>query len=121
MIKPKIGDIIVIALILIVTAGVFCFRLFGFADGGQVVIQTESERIELSLSENKTMNVTSNGITLSVVIENKSVRVEHSDCPNLDCVNMGEISRVGDSVACVPARVYIKIVGGDDGHDAVLG
>lgn len=122
MVKPRIGDIIIIALILTITAGVFCFRLFGFGEGGAVVIETESETFDFSLSEDKTVDIRSNGITLSVVIKNKSVRVESSDCPSLDCVNMGSISKVGETIACVPARVYIKITGeGADGHDAVLG
>ena len=55
-------------------------------------------------------------------IENGAVFVESSDCPEQSCVRMGRISKKGQSVACVPAMLYVKITGGDgSGYDAIIG
>ena len=122
MTKPKIGDYIVIAIILIITAGVFGFRLFGFGEGQTVVVSTDTEEYTYSLSEDRRVSLTSNGMSLTLVIENNSVRVEDAECPNHDCENMGTVSKNGEVIACVPAKVYIKIAeGGSVGHDAILG
>lgn len=118
----KIGDIVVIALIVVITAGVFFFRLFSFGEGRSVEITTENGVIRHSLNEDNIFEINSRGITLSVVINDKKVYVETSDCPNRNCINMGKISEKGQSIACVPAGVYIKIVGeGESGYDYVIG
>lgn len=51
-----------------------------------------------------------NGIRLSVVVENGSVYVEHSDCPDKICVNKGKISDAGDTIVCLPARTVVEVV-----------
>ena len=48
--------------------------------------------------------------------------VLESDCPNQDCVHSGVITRAGQSIVCLPARIVIELHGGSgDGVDAVLG
>lgn len=120
--KLKIGDIIVISVILLIMAGVFCFRLFGFAEGESVVVAYgETEKV-YSLDENARFNVESNDIMLTVVIENGCVWVDNSNCPEQVCVINGKISRVGQTIACVPARLLIKIIGeGDNDYDLIVG
>ena len=52
------------------------------------------------------------------------LRVARSDCPTQDCVHTGTISRSGQSIVCLPARVIIRLEGGaaDPGNvDAVTG
>ena len=62
------------------------------------------------------------GYTLHVVLTAEGVWVERSDCPTQDCVHTGHISRSGQSIVCLPARVVIRLEGGtDSGVDAVIG
>lgn len=52
------------------------------------------------------------------------LRVARSDCPTQDCVHTGTITRSGQSIVCLPARVIIRLEGGaaDPGNvDAVTG
>ncbi len=52
------------------------------------------------------------------------LRVARSDCPTQDCVHTGTISRSGQSIVCLPARIIIRLEGGtpeDGGVDAILG
>ena len=64
------------------------------------------------------------GYTLHVVLTAENVWVERSDCPTQDCVHTGHISRSGQSIVCLPARVIVRLEGGetvDTGVDAVIG
>ena len=52
------------------------------------------------------------------------VRVAWADCPTQDCVRTGLITRSGQSIVCLPARIIVRLEGGtadDGGVDAVLG
>ena len=65
---------------------------------------------------------TNNGYTLRVIATAKGVRVADSDCPTHDCVRTGTVSRAGQSIVCLPARVIVTLEGaGGGGYDAVVG
>lgn len=52
------------------------------------------------------------------------VCVAWSDCPTQDCVRTGTITRGGQSIVCLPARIIIRLEGSQtdpDALDAVLG
>lgn len=54
-----------------------------------------------------------NGVTLTVAEEDgNGLRVSSSDCPTQDCVRTGTISRGGQSIVCLPARIIIQLTGG---------
>ena len=46
-----------------------------------------------------------------VVIQDGSVRVVSSPCPEKVCIKTGRISRPGQWIACLPNRVFISIRG----------
>ena len=85
---------------------------------------TETERIPLTGLMETDRVVESNGYTLHVHLTETEVWVESSDCPTQDCVRTGRISRGGQSIVCLPARVIVTLEGGvktDSGVDAVIG
>ena len=49
------------------------------------------------------------------------MRVSESDCPNQDCVHSGAISRAGQSVVCLPARVAVTLEGAAADYDLIAG
>lgn len=64
------------------------------------------------------------GHALTVSYADGSARVLSSDCPTQDCVRTGPVTRSGQSIICLPARIVIRLEGGmadPDGVDAVLG
>ncbi len=64
------------------------------------------------------------GHALTVSYADGSARVLSSDCPTQDCVRSGPVTRSGQSIICLPARIVIRLEGGaadPDGVDAVLG
>jgi len=46
-----------------------------------------------------------------VEIRGKSVRIADSPCPNKTCVAAGAISEPDQWIACLPNRVFVRIVG----------
>ena len=44
-----------------------------------------------------------------VKVENGSVHMSSASCPDKTCVERGEISRVGETVVCLPNKVVIRI------------
>lgn len=72
------------------------------------------------LSEDRTLTLTGNGHTLTVVIENGTARVRESDCPDGIC-RMSAISKNGEMLVCAPAGIALTVrtQGGD--VDAIVG
>ena len=69
-----------------------------------------------------------NGYTLTVAAERDGdtvrLHVASADCPTQDCVHTGAISRSGQSIICLPARIVITLTGGaadSSGVDVVIG
>lgn len=127
--RPGLWDGVV-ALAVVVLAAVCALTLrSGEGSGGALtavisVDGTETERIVLAELTDTERVVESNGCTLRIRLTRTEVWVESSDCPTQDCVRTGHISRGGQSIVCLPARVIVSLEGGpaaQGGVDAVIG
>lgn len=120
--KLKIGDITVIAVIIIFTIGLYVYGGISSKEGRTVLVVCDGKETLYSLSEPREIPIDSNGVSLAVVIENGYAYVKDSDCPNKSCMNMGKISENGQTLVCVPAKVYVKIVGEEaEEYDVSIG
>ena len=128
--RPALWDALVVLAVLALAGVSVFFTWRGGEETGPLtaVISmdgAETERIPLPGLELTERTVTSGGYTLRVVLTETEVWVEASDCPTQDCVHTGHISRSGQSVVCLPARVIVRLEGGaaaaDGGVDAVIG
>lgn len=118
----KAGDVAVILIILLITAGALGVRFFSAEEPAFVTLVSEGGTEVYSLKEDRTVTVESNGITLCLVIEDESARITSSDCPSKVCVNTGGITKAGEMIACIPARVLVKITGEEkNDYDQLLG
>ena len=122
--KPTLWDALVV-LVVLALAGPLAARLFFAAKTAgeltvSVTIDGETvERCALSIYEGGVYE--SRGYTLTVAVENGAVRVSESDCPNQDCVHSGAISRAGQSIVCLPARVAVTLEGAASDYDLIAG
>ena len=98
---------------------VFRGEIGGRADDQHRIDGETVERCALSNYEGGTYE--SRGYTLTVAVENGAVRVSESDCPNQDCVHSGAISRAGQSIVCLPARVAVTLEGAASDYDLIAG
>ena len=128
--RPNFFDGIVallVALLAIGTSVVFYGGL-GSKDGDVTAVVLhygeEVERIDLSSLDGDRQIEIDGKYHLTISLTAFGAQVTHSDCPTQDCVHTGVISRSGQSIVCLPARIIVQLVGGpatDDGPDLVIG
>lgn len=76
------------------------------------------EKIPLAGLQEERRTLSGNGYTLQVILTEEGVWVESADCPTQDCVHTGRISRSGQSIVCLPARIIVRLEGGAPAADA---
>ena len=125
--RPNGWDALVVLAVVLLAAGCAWAVWGGQSQGTELtavvsVDGVEKERLPLKKADGTEWTISSNGYTLHVVLTAEGVWVERSDCPTQDCVHTGHISRSGQSIVCLPARVVIQLESGTDrGVDAVIG
>ena len=125
--RPNGWDILTTGavLALAVACGVLVWGRSGGGAAAAVVSVdgAEVERIALDrLTGVEERTYANNGYTLHVTFGPEGAEVTSSDCPTQDCVHTGAISRDGQSIVCLPARIVIQLEGGgDQGMDLVIG
>ena len=79
--------------------------------GNVAEIRVDNEVVQtLDLNRNAKVTVQGkNNITLVVIVDNGSVYVESSECPDKICVNKGRISKEYETIVCLPAKTIIEI------------
>ena len=115
--KPTRWDALVVLAVLLLALGLGARPYFAAKSAGELTVTVE--RCALSNYEGGTYE--SRGYTLTVAVENGAVRVSESDCPNQDCVHSGAISRAGQSIVCLPARVAVTLEGAASDYDLIAG
>ncbi len=114
------GDYVILAIALLLVVTCFIVVWMPRADGRSVVLITPNGEQTLSLAQATTVTVQGNGgIVLKVEIDHGRVRVRDSGCPDQVCVNSGWLSQNGQTAACVPAGVSVRVVGGSQAVDGV--
>ena len=99
-------------LIAIAVTGLIAFQAYGNQSGTlQVSIKGDSGEWLFPLESDRTIEVEGPLGKTVVVIEDGSVRVSSSPCPEKICVKSGPISRPGRWIACLPNRVIISVTG----------
>lgn len=112
----KTGDIILIAVIIL--TAVLSFFVFQQSKDVQAVIYLNGEEYtRLSLNEDKEILID----TVKILIKNGKIQMISSDCPDKVCVKTGAINKNGQVIACVPNKIVITVVKGNDNVDGVTG
>ena len=119
-------DIILVLSMVIIAAAAFLIINFAVKkDGSYAVIKVDGKVI-------KTLDLNSGETTIEVygyqggvnkvVINDGKVSMTEADCPDELCVKTGKISRVGETIVCLPHRVVVEIKGSpdDDSIDSVV-
>lgn len=127
--KPTKYDALVVLAVLLLAlalgAGVWPAR----ADAGALTVVVTADGAEIdrfalggAYLRDAERVYTAGGYTLRVVAMPDGICVAESDCPTHDCVRTGTVSRAGQSIVCLPARIVIALVGAPGAaYDAVAG
>ena len=107
------GDLIAIALVLLLALAVFAAYLPSGGGGGAstlLILQDGALIQELPLHSDAQLEL-GGAYTNTVVIRDGRAAIAHSDCPGGDCMRSGWISEPGRSIVCLPNRVELRIRG----------
>ena len=124
--RPNRYDALVV-LVVLALAAALAVRPFLAARAPQsgaltVVVSADGQELDrLPLAQFGTRTYESNGHRLTAVSADGSLAVAESDCPGQDCVHSGAISRAGQSIVCLPARIVIELIGAAPDYDLVTG
>lgn len=126
--RPRWPDAVVAAAVVLLAAACAWMIWRGAGQSGALeavvsVDGTEEFTTPLTGLNRVERTIQANGYTLKIILTDTEVWVEESDCPTQDCVHTGHISRSGQSIVCLPARVTVRLIGGtgEADVDAVIG
>lgn len=70
----------------------------------------------------KKLNIKNSAGNNSILIRDNTIKVISADCKDDLCVKQGEISKVGESIICLPHKLIIEIKGDekDSSSDMIL-
>lgn len=118
----KKADFIVIGVVAVLAAVMLSFLYGVNTDSGDYVqIQIDGECVEtLPLDEDASREIPTDNEGLNIlIIENGSAVMTEANCPDGICTNHKAISRVGESIICLPHKVVITIVNEKAEHNEV--
>ncbi len=112
LIKRK--DFILFSILIVVCVamflGVFLFR----EEGNRIIVcQNGVEVAELSLNDEGTYVFEDNGFVNELVIANGMAYMQDANCRDLVCVHHGPISKVNETITCLPHKLIVYVVGED--------
>lgn len=119
--KIKKGDIYVIGFLLIFSLA-FAFAISKITSkerGNILVIKQESKVIkEVPLDKDDEFRIEYGGHYNIVKIKNGKAYVSEADCNDQICVHMAPISDVGETVVCLPNRLFMEVYSTDDTNNS---
>lgn len=110
MLKKYKRDVIVVSSLLAVSL-ILLLLVFLLSSGGEYVkVSVDGKDVGIySLSTNAEIEI--NGGTNILKIEGGKAYVISANCPDHICMNAGKISKVGQSIICLPNKVTITVIG----------
>jgi hypothetical protein len=101
---------------------VFASAVWGHGNRGASVQIVSAKATEVyPLDVDRTIPVDGPLGTTVVVIENGAARVVDSPCRDKTCMHMGRIDAAGGRIACIPNRVFVRVVSSPPGTAALPG
>lgn len=124
----KTDFIIVAAIIAIALLAMGLYRTIyaGHAAKAEIYYYGElAQTVDLGAKEDRTFTIPQNEHVVFHVFADGQICFESSDCPDQICVKSGKLSVIGQSAACLPNGIVLKIVPAgqrsEDDPDIVIG
>lgn len=107
----KKKDLILAGAVLLI-AGILALalRLPKTENGNTLKITVDGETYgTYALAKDQTVKIETDHGTNTLVIENGSAHMEEADCPDGYCKRQGTISRVNETVVCLPHKLVAEV------------
>lgn len=119
----KKGDLLLILILLLGAAGLY-FYFFSDAEAGAYARITVdgTPQGDFSLEENTVFNIETDGGYNEIAVEDGFVFVKAADCRDQICVEHKRIHIMGETIVCLPHKLVVEIIGGQEADfDVVVG
>ncbi|EGT3615223.1 NusG domain II-containing protein [Clostridium perfringens] len=83
----------------------------------RVIISVDGENykmFELKKDTNESIRIEKTGCINEIYVKEGEVYMRDTNCSDRVCIRQGKISKVGESIVCLPNRVFIEIEGEKD-------
>ncbi|MGI6264034.1 MAG: NusG domain II-containing protein [Acutalibacteraceae bacterium] len=116
--RRRLADGVILLVVAALAGILWLASLSGGPAATAVVTAPDGERTISLAKDGDTVLTGRDGHTVTLRVENGRIRFLESDCPDRVCVNSGWLSRAGQTAACVPAGIAVRVTG-DAGVDGV--
>ncbi|MDE7161633.1 MAG: NusG domain II-containing protein [Anaeroplasmataceae bacterium] len=106
--KYKNDFILIGSLLLIAILGLVLYFSLQKKDNLRVYVYYNKELVE-TIDIRETKEIVVNDVV--ILVDNGSVSVQYSTCKDQICVHQGKIQSAGQTITCLPQRVFIQIEG----------
>ncbi len=117
--KTAIRDIVLILAIALVGLCLLFFNGRKTSPGSSVVVEVDGKTVASYPLDTDGVFVL-NGGTNTLEIKDGRARISDADCPNMQCVRQGWISRGGQSIVCLPNKLIVTVISSDRSVDYIL-
>ena len=117
--KTAIRDIVLILAIALVGLCLLFFNGRKTTPGSSVVVEVDGKTVASYPLDTDGVFVL-NGGTNTLEIKDGRARISDADCPNMQCVRQGWISRGGQSIVCLPNKLIVTVTSSDRSVDYIL-
>ena len=114
--KKIVNDIILVGIVLLLAAGLFLIFFLGGDEGSYAVVTLDGEQImkyPLTSDIEERISCKSEGDYNVLVIKDGVAYIKEANCPDGICAEHRPISKVGETVICLPHKLVISIEGED--------
>lgn len=114
--KFDVAIIIGILVVALIGFGVVRCQRASTADTQAALVHVEGPDglvVDLPLAEDTRYEVTTELGTNTLVIQGGTVHIEDADCPDKLCQRQGTIDTVGQTLICLPHRLFVSITASD--------
>ncbi len=118
--KSKRWDLLLVAFFLLLSAALYFLLRQGQTAGAEVLVRVNGqETARYSLAEEGEYAL--NGGSNILVISGGEAWLREANCPDKLCVRQGKIHLSGQTITCLPNKLTVTVVGGEQTVDVVVG
>ena len=113
-------DLILIAVLLVISLGSLLFMNLNRVEGARVVVRIDGRVAGTYSLEKDAVYVLNNGTNV-LTIENGFASMTKADCPDKICMNTGRVRFNGQTITCLPNKVTVTVEESESGIDITTG